>query len=708
MHSNEQQNQIHNTYIENVAELKENAAELNPNDENAAELNSNYANAAELNTNNDNYNIVIMSSVLRPVDETIPDVQSVIKKEVQDAPLYTLRRKTTEPVQMHTELRAEELAWFFLFPKRRNGLHEPSGLYPITPLDYCQARIMCQDPRFQQNDYLFYCLSVMEYYRARQNVDVCLRFRQGNNIPEGLVQNLHINMRALRGSNAYWQTACSGLIAMVRNLGPPQWFLTLSCNDFNWKDILQACLIAAQRKGENVDNLEFNEKQRLVVEHPVVLSRHFMVRVHAMMRVLLNDDTLLGEKLIDFWWRIEFQNRGSLHLHMLCWNEGIPLFEGPQGIALIDKIVSCTSSTGDDELDALIARVQVHRHSNTCYKDRQHGQCRFGFPRRVSDTTTLLGPDEAIRNNGRFCILKRNSTDVFVNNYNPTLLKLWNGNMDLQPCGNVTGIAYYIAKYAAKHESHDVGQAIKDAISRVQRYGGDIGKQLFAVSMTILRHRQISACECAFRLCHLKLRDSSRKVVFLNTCFPQERYRMLRCDGYINSVYANLFDRYCLRPENLNDLSLAEFAVTYECVSRFDNYEEDGDIEVYNQENDVVSTKYIRLQDGTKMKRRTRPAVLRTRYYTQTSNREAYFYSYLVAHVPFRNEEELLEGYETAEQAFNAKRQLLRPLRRGQNIEQFQFVEQELQEVIAQIAAFDDGDTNAQSTEEQDVEKHFF
>ncbi|XP_029161128.1 uncharacterized protein LOC114932881 [Nylanderia fulva] len=108
------------------------------------------------------------------------------------------------------------------------------------------------------------------------------------------------------------------------------------------------------------------------------------------------------------------------------------------------------------------------------------------------------------------------------------------------------------------------------------------------------------------------------------------------------------------------------------------------------------------------MKRRTRPAVLRTRYYTQTSNREAYFYSYLVAHVPFRNEEELLEGYETAEQAFNAKRQLLRPLRRGQNIEQFQFVERELQEVIAQIAAFDDGDTNAQSTEEQDVEKHFF
>jgi len=380
------------------------------------------------NRNNDN---IFTSSVLRPIDENILDIQSIIEREVENAPLYTLRRKTTDPIQMHNENRAEELAWFFLFPKGRNGLHEPLRTYPITPLDYCQARIMCQDPRFQRNDYLFCSLSFMEYYRARQNVGVCLRLRQGNNRPEGLVQNLHINMRALRGSNAYWQTACSDLIAMVRNLGPPQWFLTLSCNDLNWKDVLQACLIAAGRNGENIDNLQFDERQRLIVEHPVALSRHFMVRVHAIMRVLQNDDTLLGGKLIDFWWRIEFQNRGSPHLHMLCWNEGIPSFETPNGIALIDNIVSCTSRTGDDKLDELVARVQVHKHTPTCYKDRQHGQCRFGFPKRISDRTILLGPDEAIRNNGRFCILKRDSTDIYINNYNPIILKLWGGRVEI-------------------------------------------------------------------------------------------------------------------------------------------------------------------------------------------------------------------------------------------------------------------------------------
>lgn len=187
-------------------------------------LNMAIENATELDENIDNRNndVIFTSSVLRLIDENIPDIHSIIEREVENAPLYILRRKTTNPIQMHNEIRAEELTWFFLFPKGRNGFHEPLRTYPITPLDYCQARIMCQDPRFQRNDYLFYSLSVMEYYRARQNVGVCLRLRQDDNRPEGLVQNLHINMRALRGSNAYWQTACSDLIAMVRNLDSPQ------------------------------------------------------------------------------------------------------------------------------------------------------------------------------------------------------------------------------------------------------------------------------------------------------------------------------------------------------------------------------------------------------------------------------------------------------------------------------------------------------
>lgn len=82
----------------------------------------------------------------------------------------------------------------------------------------------------------------------------------------------------------------------------------------------------------------------------------------------------------------------------------------------------------------------------------------------------------------------------------------------------------------------------------------------------------------------------------------------------------------------MDDLSLAECVVTYEYISRFNNYEENGVMEVYNEENDVIPTKYIHLQDGTRMKQRTRPAVLKTQYYTQISNREA-LHTFIVAFI---------------------------------------------------------------------------
>ncbi|KYM81472.1 hypothetical protein ALC53_08067 [Atta colombica] len=149
------------------------------------------------------------------------------------------------------------------------------------------------------------------------------------------------------------------------------------------QNMLQKCLIAAGRNEENID-LQFNEKQRLIVEHPVALSRHFMV--HNMVNVNL---VFLRE--------------------------------------LVNRIVLL-------------------------------GQMKLFVITGISTFISII-----------------------------IIFKLWGGNMDLQPCGNVTDIAYYVAKYAVKHESQEIGEAVKDAVSRVQRYGGDIRKQLFAVSMTILQ-----------------------------------------------------------------------------------------------------------------------------------------------------------------------------------------------------------------------------
>lgn len=89
-------------------------------------------------------------------------------------------------------------------------------------------------------------------------------------------------------------------------------------------------------------------------------------------------------------------------------------------------------------------------------------------------------------------------------------------------------------------------------------------------------------------------------------------------------------------------------------------------------------------------------------------DREGYFYSYLVAHVPFRHENDLLAGYETCEEAFMAQRDELRPFH-GDSVEQFQYIERELQQVIGQVlalaepTAFNEANDQEVHTENQNV-----
>lgn len=207
-----------------------------------------------------------------------------------------------------------------------------------------------------------------------------------------------------------------------------------------------------------------------------------------------------------------------------------------------------------------------------------------------------------------------------VNNYNAELLELWEGNIDVQPCGNVTAVSYYVAKYVSKCEPHDSGNVIRETIASAKRRGGTVWQQLFTVAMAILSPRLVSAPECAYRLCHLLLKMSSRKTIFVNSCKPNERFRLLRIDGHESSIYNNVFDRYIQRPDDLENLSLAEFAVRFETVSHLAWNEEDGDEEL--REIDNVPARLIKLRDNTKMHIRNKVAVLRTRYYTLNSDKE--------------------------------------------------------------------------------------
>jgi hypothetical protein len=60
--------------------------------------------------------------------------------------------------------------------------------------------------------------------------------------------NIEATARAIlsniRGTPAYWADAASDLFAMLRSIGPPTWFLTLSANELGWDDLVLALMHA--------------------------------------------------------------------------------------------------------------------------------------------------------------------------------------------------------------------------------------------------------------------------------------------------------------------------------------------------------------------------------------------------------------------------------------------------------------------------------
>lgn len=93
-------------------------------------------------------------------------------------------------------------------------------------------------------------------------------------------------------------------------------------------------------------------------------------------------------KISEFFYRVEFQQRGSPHIHMLVWIEDAPkrTTHSDSDIAnLVDKYTTCQQ----DESMANLVNYQTHRHARTC---RKKGQpiCRFGYPLPPIDKTVVL------------------------------------------------------------------------------------------------------------------------------------------------------------------------------------------------------------------------------------------------------------------------------------------------------------------------------
>ena len=178
-------------------------------------------------------------------------------------------------------------------------------------------------------------------------------------------------LRALRGSPPYFEKAKKDLFAMIRQLGPASLFCSFSSAETKWNHLLRILgkLIDHKEYSDvELNNLTWDEKCRLIQSDPVTWARHFDYQFNTFLKdFLMSQISPLG-KIKDWFYRVEYQQRGSPHIHMLIWLENALVFgvdKDEDVIAFIDQTITCSKPENNATLLELVNR-QTHRHSHTC------------------------------------------------------------------------------------------------------------------------------------------------------------------------------------------------------------------------------------------------------------------------------------------------------------------------------------------------------
>lgn len=244
-----------------------------------------------------------------------------------------------KPMRFKHALAGEAITFSCKFPHGSNDFNQESPV-KISMSRYFNSRLFHVDPRFQDPTYLFYAQYLSEVDEVCSQVSIAMRqgkhhtnkgetitadmLADKNNVSDILkADHGYRFMQPIRGTPPHWQRTLKDLFAMICQLGIPTWFCSFSSADMRWNTLFDILL---RQKGDTrpVDQLDWAEKCELLRNNPVTSVRLFDHRVHAFInQVILTDAQPFG-KVTDYFFRVEFQMRGSPHIHCLFWVDEAP------------------------------------------------------------------------------------------------------------------------------------------------------------------------------------------------------------------------------------------------------------------------------------------------------------------------------------------------------------------------------------------------
>ena len=127
---------------------------------------------------------------------------------------------------------------------------------------------------------------------------------------------------------------------MIHHYGPATWFLTLSPSEWLWTELIE---YLREVNGPSVAKMSPNE---LIASDPVSTARFIDNAFHAMLDFICSPDNPIG-KVTHYFWRREYQSRGSQHFHLLIWIEDAPIIDksSEEDVAAFAKMFRIVSPT---------------------------------------------------------------------------------------------------------------------------------------------------------------------------------------------------------------------------------------------------------------------------------------------------------------------------------------------------------------------------
>ena len=538
--------------------------------------------------------------------------------------------------------------------------------YNLSKREIFKYEMRSVDKRVSTNiPNIFWKTKYKQINQIRQQVSFALRRNQskGNKITVKTLLNKETRQQIMkyddgykifkniRSSPPYFEHKKKDLMAMIRQLGIPTLFISLSAADTKWTELLQSIYLLIHKKNithNELENMSWSEKCQLISKDPGTCARYFSNRVQKFFKHILKSPHSPLGILANSFYRVEFQHRGSPHIHSLLWIKNAPHYEKNTDTEIttyIDSIISCSSSNQENKYTEL----QIHKHSKTCIrKINNTKKCRFGAPWPPLNKTQVLYPlDEshihekekysktynninkfiqmqykkkefidfnqmlqelnityelyilALRSTikKRRIFLKRSLREIFINNYMPHLIDVWKANHDIQYVLDPYSCVVYICDYLMKNNK-GMSKLLENAAKEAKQGNMDLKQSVRHIGNKFLNCTEMSEQECAYSLLELPITQSSIKVEFINTSEINNRVFIAKPDHILQTMdpeseeikQENNIDKYASRPSILKEMCLADYVSLTDIVYCHKQIQSDDEMSIHENTSDEENT----------------------------------------------------------------------------------------------------------------------